>query len=98
MSDSLFMGTEPRREWLLRCEDHNYDHRVCVVTVDEGQIVLSLEEGEEMIKLGGDRVPAFEAAWQAAKSVAALDLSDTRTRANADTHTDTDADTDTDDN
>jgi hypothetical protein len=77
-----FTPAEPRREWLLRCQQpEQQDHfAICSVLAEDGRVVVVDTNDLPAITLEGDQIGAFREALRAATAVADADIRTRRTR------------------
>jgi hypothetical protein len=65
---------EPRRNWLVHCNDAFGDLGVCVVAVEKGSIAIYAPDDSESFELGATGIAEFREAFNAAIDVAEADL------------------------
>jgi hypothetical protein len=65
---------EPRRSWLIHCDDAWGDLGVCVIAVERGSIAIYAPDDSESFTLEPSNIAEFRAAFDAAFDVAEADL------------------------
>jgi hypothetical protein len=71
-----FVPCEPRREWLLRCQQPEHGDRIaiCSVPAEDGRVVVVATDDSPAFTLEGEQIGAFREAFLAATAVAAADI------------------------